>query len=294
MSFYEAFKRFRLKDPTADADMASGLTVFHDIATYGHIIKQFRRTQIARATLTAQKINTLVSSRLAQPKLTNVHYSYMLHLLDKGWLSPATTRAVLDIWASGHSPTIISPRWVVRNITPDVNTEHYVFGFTYALQSYKRARDGFKLNHLKTMVERAPAHTLTEICVAAHDETPAVVSMLLSRKDLEHRFLHKALLGYSKLTYPSVNAVALVTLDDLVKFKPYRRLKVIGMLFNFSANYYWRNKMAPDSIPFDPIPSRDEISQLLFPCVFKHNDKVTGVLKQYDAIIKRVNLNPDE
>lgn len=145
------------------------------------------------------------------------------------------------------------------------------------------------LEGIKFMFQSAPLSELDNMCKILCSGTPTVASCLLSRSDISDEYILVGLKSLSKLSKQKSISVK-INIEMLKKLGPKSRLDAIKQLLGLMK---YGGRTTP-SMPFDPIPSKDQLRDFLFPCSIKYNSEVSDVMSKFSEILNQFKLGGDQ
>lgn len=179
--------------------------------------------------------------------------------------------------------------WVVDNIQ-HIDDDLRIQVLSKLVDKYKNSKKNvYKINHIDRIFKKLEIKNNIETASKLLSEsTPALQACLLSRSDLGEEYTMKGLKSISKLSRQR-NIAVKIDFEALKNLGPRSRLDAMKQLLGISNGYYSGNK----NIPFQVIPSKDDVASFLFPCSIKYNEEVSKVLKIFEELTKNQNNNSD-
>ena len=198
------------------------------------------------------------------------------------------------------------PEWFI-NIIQHHNIVDRCTLLTKMLSEYKNSKTQKNIKIINKIFSECPKEEIIASADIINNSTNAVRALLLTRAEmLPESYVIAGLKAMSNLTRQRA-------IDFKIKFSsleclgPRGRLdamkQLLGALdeyFIFMQNdydpnsqYSWwqdrkkyklKRKSKAFNIPFETMPTREEVEKFLFPCALKYNDEVVLVMKRYDEI----------
>lgn len=160
--------------------------------------------------------------------------------------------------------------------------------FDYFIDRYKRG-DRYIREYIKFIFTVAPAdgEVFDNMCERLSKLTPNIKSILLTRNDIKEEYVLCGLKALAKLKgHKSIDAS--ISLDLLKKLGPKSRLNAFEQIIGYKQNRYWYCSYDTKML-INPIPTKEEVAELLFPCLIINFERVNGVIKFYENLLAQKN-----
>jgi hypothetical protein len=253
--------------------------------------------------LTKAKINIILANELSDIDNIKIRIDNFTD-----WLDNDTKLVAIKAWLSDHGH--FSRWWITRIIgTCHYNDNTGIRVLDKMITSYRLHRTGSIVDVIRDIFTNLDSKYVEDASAYLSASTPAIQACLLSRTDISESSALKGLKALGKLSAQK-EIKAKINLQSLSKLGPVARLnamrQLLGMfdfsyirlnLYKNSKDEYYRHdyylKSAQEhydqygrqkSMPFKEIPSREEISQFLFPCSLKFNKEVSELMSRYDEL----------
>ena len=272
-SLWDIVSRINPKDRDVclklDNELAERLSSIDDIySIYYYIPHQYSNDLFKE---TSCKINSIITEHLDNTK-ESIQW-YRLRSLSQ-YFDKDTKEKVIKRWISEPEEYAIE---YIFDIVPN-DSEIVIAFLNKAVACYKKRKAWRNLNIIGETFKKVSSSLLEDACKILSSSTPAVAACLLSRSDINDDYTLKGLKSISKLkARHSVQKV--IKLEMLRSLGPRGRLDAINHLLH---------EIAQGSVPLDPMPTKEELQEFLFPCAFKYNDEVVRAIQGYEYVLKNI------
>jgi len=148
---------------------------------------------------------------------------------------------------------------------------------------------------VRDVFEKLRLEDLDAGCSTLAKTTPALQVLLLSRQDIKEEYILVGLKALGKLKNPKQIAVR-IKIEMLKRLAPKSRLEAVKQIIGYAENDWrkqnWYNRKP--AVEFEITPTKEEFSELLFPCSIQFNEQVSKIVQHYDKYLERLELNKGE
>lgn len=220
---------------------------------------------------TTEKINLIVFNHLNNTE--EIVQWYRLRSLSQ-FFTNETKESLIKRWISEPEDYAVE---YISGIVPSDNDIIITF-LDKAVSCYKKKKSWRNLNIIEQTFKKVSTDLLESACKTLISSTPAVAACLLSRSDISDEYTLKGLKSISKLK-------AKHTVQKTIKLEMLRQLGPRGRLDAINHLLY---EVLHGSVPLDPMPTKEELQEFLFPCALKYNDEVIKAIQSYEYAVKNI------
>lgn len=271
-NLWEIVSRINPKDRESclslDGELAKHLNSIEDIYSIFYYIPHNRSSELFANTVS--KINSIISNHLDNNE-EKIQW-YRLRGLSN-YFDETTKNKIITRWLEDPDDYAVD---YINEIIP--SNDIILTYLEKLLVLYKKRKSGRNVYIIEQAFKRVPANLLEKACGILYSSTPAVASCLLTRNDINDDYTLKGLKSIAKLK-------AKHTVQKTIKLE---MLKNLGPRSRLDAVKHLLYEMLQGSTPIDPIPTKEELQEFLFPCVLKYNDEVIRAIQEFEYALKNI------
>lgn len=266
---------------TVDVAISSQLESVDDIIEH-HFQFSWNVDLVNNLPTTKAKINHLLDGALGNTISDSAFPSWFI-LTISPWLVTETKQRLIEGWLQDEEDDGIEIDWILRNAgqSPELNLKI----FTKMVKTYKKNKSEAKVKQITNLFSQIGQDHLDEACEVLSKATPSVAACLLTRSDVGDDYILAGLKALSKLSKQR-NVDVKIDFEMLGKLGPKARLDAMKQLLGLMKKWYHNKKT---ELPFSSVPTREEVSNFLFPCSLKYNKEVNDVMIRFDEISRQAS-----
>ncbi len=254
---------------------------------------------------TKEKINKLFAEEFAKNNLANISKIQSF----RAWISDDTKKKFRDWWITQEETSQLYKSMSDFNcMFSEPNTK--------ILEKLLLIYKSFRKKEVVDLIEKAfinlPDESAAEGCELLYRATPAI-SVLLLKKNVGEKYSLKGLKSLAKLSKQRDINVK-INFAQLESLGPRGRLDAIKQLMGMYDEYYKYNKRIEEynrqnpgyanrtwvtgyerrlkekaiipKMPFETVPTKEEIDRFLFPCSLLYNSEVLEISEKFSEFLK--------